>query len=89
MAATFTVTNCTVKGNMKHVTGTFTTAVGDYSVDLAATVHGLNFIEDHKISLDTGGLNTLPPKTSVSSGTITMTFDDTKGYSGRFYVSGR
>jgi hypothetical protein len=87
--ATFTVTSATIKGNMRCVAGTFTTTAGDTSVSLANSTHGLNYIEDATISLDTGGLDTQQPKIAISSGTVTATFDNTRGYSGRFYVSGK
>jgi hypothetical protein len=87
--ATFTVTNAHSEGNLRSVHGTFTTTTGDTSVSLANATHGLNYIVDYHLTLDTGGLNTLPPKVSVSAGTITATYDDTLGYSGKFYVKGR
>lgn len=87
--ATFTVTNVNNEGNLKTVHGTFTTTSGDTSVSLTAATTGLNYIVDHHITLDTGAVGVQTPKTSVSSGTITNTYDDTLGYSGRFYVKGR
>jgi hypothetical protein len=86
--ATFTVDGQTVVGNKRLVHGTFTTTAGDTSVSLAATTHGLNNIIDYKLELDTGGLDSQKPKISVSSGTITATFDDTEGYSGTWTVTG-
>ena len=90
MAVAYTVTNTHSSGNLRAVHGTFTTAAGDGSAEtLSATTHGLNYIVDYQIKLDTGGLATLPPKVTVSSGTLTWTVDDTRGYSGKFFVLGR
>lgn len=87
--ATFTVTAVNQEGNMKTVHGTFTTTTGDTTVSLGATTHGLNYIVDRRISLDTGAVGAQTPKISVSSGTVTATYDNTWGYSGTFYVKGR
>ena len=90
MAVAYTVTNTHSVGNLRAVHGTFTSAAGDGSaVTLGASTHGLNYIADYNITLDTGGLNTPKPKATVSSGTITWNVDDTLGYSGKFYVLGR
>jgi hypothetical protein len=89
MAVAYTVTNVHSVGNLKAVHGTFTTAAGDSGGTLAPATHGLNYIVDYVITLDTGGLNTPTPKATISSGTITWTVDDTLGYSGKFYVLGR
>lgn len=88
MAVSFTVTGATVIGNKRMVNGTFTSASGDTSATLTASTHGLNSINDYKVSLETGGLNAQNPKITVSSGTLTMTFDDTQGYSGVWTVIG-
>ena len=56
---------------------------------LTATTHGLNYIVDYKLSLDTGGVNVPTPKVTIASGTLTWTVDDTLGYSGKWYVAGR
>jgi hypothetical protein len=89
--ATFTV-NATdgtgVSGNKRWVRGTFTTTAGDSTVVLTPTTTGLYNVVDYKLSLDTGGVSHQNPKISISSGTITATFDDTQGYSGTFYVLG-
>lgn len=89
MAYTFTVTNTNSEGNLKSVHGTFTSASGDSSGTLGNSVHGLNYIVDHNITLDTGGLDTPRPKATISGGEITFVFSDTQGYSGKFYVKGR
>jgi hypothetical protein len=89
MAFTFTVTNVHSEGNLKSVHGTFTSAAGDSSGTLGNSVHGLNYIVDYNITTDTGGVNTENPKVTVSSGEITFVFNDTEGYSGKFYVKGR
>lgn len=87
--ATFTVDGVESRGNMKHVHGTFTTSDGDTTVSLAADTHGLNYIVEAMVTLDAGGLEVPQPKIAISSGTITATFSNTQGYSGRFSVTGR
>ena len=87
--ATFTVTNSHNEGNLKSVHGTFTTSDGDTTVTLDSSTHGMNYIVDYHITLDTGALNPPVPKVDVSSGTITATYHDTMGLSGKFYVKGR
>jgi len=89
MAYSFTVTNSHSSGNLRAVHGTFTSASGDNSGTLSATTHGLNYIVDYNISLDTGGVDTPRPKVTVSSGTLSFVFPETEGYSGKFYVLGR
>ena len=89
MAAAFTVTAVHSQGNLRGVHGTFTTAAGDASISLPQTVHGLNYIVDYHVTLDTGGLDTQAPKVTISSGTLTILFNDTDGYSGKFFVLGR
>ena len=89
MAYTFTVTNTHSVGNLRAVHGTFTSAAGDNTGTLSASTHGMNYIADCNITLDTGGLSTPNPKVTISSGTITFVYDDTEGYSGKFYVLGR
>lgn len=89
MAIAYTVTNVHSEGNLRSVHGTFTSALGDSGGTLGATTHGLNYIVDHKITLDPGGVDTPIPRGVVSSGTITWSVSDTLGYSGRFYVIGR
>jgi hypothetical protein len=90
MAVAYTVTERNVTGNLIVVHGTFTSAAGDGNGEtLGATTHGLNYIVDYDIKLDTGGLNVPTPKVTISSGTLTWTVDDTLGYSGKWYVKGR
>ena len=89
MAVAFTVTNVHSEGNLKSVHGTFTSADKDHTMTFAATDHGLNYIVDYHITLDTGAINVPTPKVTISSGTITAVWPDTKGYSGKFYVKGR
>lgn len=89
MAFTNTLTSVTPIGQMKLVTGTFTSATGDTAQTLTATDHGLNYIAFYDIHLDAGGLNTPSPKVSRSGGSLTITWDDTLGYSGDFTLIGR
>ena len=89
MALTATVTDSNSEGNLRSVNGTFTTAAGDSSLSFASTLHGLDYIVDYNITLDTGGVTTPNPKVTISSGTLTALFVDTLGYSGKFYVKGR
>ena len=89
MAATFTVTNSHSEGNLRSVHGTFTTASGDTSITLDSSTHGLDYIVDYNVSLDTGGVATPQPKVTILAGTMTILFQDTKGLSGKFYVKGR
>lgn len=89
MAFDATITNTNSEGNLRSVHGTFTSAPGDSTFTLDNSIHGLNYIADYEVTLDTGGLNTGRPKATVSSGTITATWPDTLGYSGKFYVKGR
>ena len=87
--ATFTVTNAHSEGNLRSVHGTFTTTAGDTEVSLATATHGMNYIVDYHLTLDSGALNPPVPKVAISSGTITATYHDTRGLSGKFYVKGR
>ena len=75
-------------GGYYRVLGTFTSAGGDNSLSLANADHGLNNIADVIVKLDRGGLNTELPKIAISSGTITVTFDDTQAYAGNFDITG-
>ena len=79
MAFAFTVTAGNSEGNLKSVHGTFTSATGDHTATLSATTHGLNYIADYNITLDTGAVNVPTPKVTISSGTITAVWPDTKG----------
>lgn len=88
MAMAFTVTGATVIGNKRMVSGTFTSSSGDSSGSLTATTHGLNNIVSHDIRFDSAGLNTPNPKVTVSAGTLTLSFDDSQGYSGTWHVIG-
>ena len=89
MAYSFTVTNSHSQGNLRSVHGTFTSASGDDSGTLSKTTHGLDYIVDSNITIDTGGVNTPNPKKTISSGTISFVFPNTEGYAGKFYVLGR
>jgi hypothetical protein len=89
MAYTFTVTNSHSSGDTKTIHGTFTTASGDTTGTLDADTHGLNYIVDYNVTLDTGGVSVPNPKITVSAGTITILYEDTLGYSGKFYVNGK
>lgn len=89
MAYTFTVTNVHRGGTLRTVHGTFTSAAGDNSGTLGNSVHGLNYVVDHTITLDPSGVDTPNPKATVSSGEITFVFPNTEGYSGRFCVVGK
>ncbi len=89
MAVAFTVTNAHSSGNLRAVHGTFTSADGDSDLSITSTTHGLDYIVDYDITIDTGGLGVQRPKVTISAGTITATVDDTLGYSGKFYVLGR
>lgn len=89
MAFSATITNVNSEGNLRSVHGTFTSAEGDSTFTLDNSIHGLNYIADYEVTLDTGGVNTPRPKVTVSAGTITAIFQDTLGYSGKFYVKGR
>jgi len=90
MAVAYTVTNAHNLGNLVAVHGTFTSAAGDgASETLGPTTHGLNYIVDYKLALDTGGLDTPNPKVTISGGTLTWTVTDTLGYAGKWYVAGK
>lgn len=89
MAYVFTVTATHSSGDLKELHGTFTSADGDSTGSLSATTHGLNYITESEITLDTGGVSTPTPKKTVSSGTITFVFEDTQGFSGKWRVKGR
>lgn len=89
MAATWTVSGATVTGDERRIWGTFTTAAGDNSLTLAPATHGLNNVRTYNVSLDAGGVGTQTPKVANSAGTLTITFDDTLGYSGTWWVSGK
>jgi hypothetical protein len=89
MAFAFTVDGVESAGNMRMVHGTFTTESGDSSGSLDATTHGLNYIAQNDVKFEAGGIGTPNPKITVSSGTITITVDDTLGYSGTFCLTGK
>lgn len=89
MAATWTVTGANYEGGMRFVYGTFTTASGDSTLSLTSATHGLNHIADYNVTLDTGAVGVQTPKVTVSSGTLTIVYDDTQGYSGKWSVKGR
>lgn len=89
MSISFTVTKVHSSGDLKEVHGTFTSADGDNTATLNNAVHGLNYITDYEISLDTGAVGVQKPKVTISSGTLTAIWDDTRGLSGKFFVKGR
>ena len=88
MAYAFTVDRSSIEGGRKKVVGTFTTATGDNSGTLDVSVHGLNYVQTHRVNFTPGGLNTPVPKVTNSSGTLTIVSDDTQGYSGNWEVTG-
>jgi|ETNvirnome_2_300_1030623.scaffolds.fasta_scaffold00134_17 hypothetical protein len=89
MAFSFTVTEKVPRGSHWLAFGTFTTADGDTSGTLDASTHGLNYIMDHDIKFEVGGVATPNPKVTISSGTITITVDNTEGYSGTWKLLGK
>jgi len=89
MAFAFTITSVNYVGGLRAVHGTFTSADGDNTMTLDSSTHGLNYIVDYNITTDGGGIGSQKPKVTISSGTITAVWDDTRGDSGRFYVLGR
>ena len=90
MAVAYTVTNVFTTGQMRAVTGTFTTAAGDGNGEtLGPSTHGLNYLVDYTLALDGGVMCAPTPRLSVSGGTITWTVDDTSGLSGRFFCLGK
>ena len=88
MAYAFTVVRSSIQGGRKKVVGTFTTATGDNSGSLANGTHGLNYVETYRVEFTPAGLNTPVPKVANSTGTLTITTDDTEGYSGNWEVIG-
>lgn len=89
MAFVPTVNNVNVTGNMKTVSGSFTSVAGDNVLTLDNSVHGLNHITFAHADLDEYAIGTQTPKMSISSGTLTLTWQDTLGASGVFYIVGR
>ena len=89
MAVSITVSGVHSSGNLKMVHGTFTSAVGDNTLTLAESTHGLNHIVDHNVTLNDAGMGTQSPKVTISSGTLTAVWQDTRGFSGKWYVKGR
>ena len=90
MAVAYTVTNVFRSGHMTMVHGTFTSAAGDGNAEtLGASVHGLNYLVNYTLMLDSGAMCAPTPRLQVSGGTITWTVDDTNGLSGRFYCLGK
>lgn len=89
MAISYTVDGVQSLGNIRLVHGTFTSAAGDNNGSITATTHGLNHIVGYQFTLDTGGLETPAPKVTVASGSITVTWTDTLGYSGKFWIMGK
>jgi len=91
MAVTITVKGLKRKsiGAWWLVTGTFTSAAGDSAVSLAFATHGLREIIKADVHLDTGLVGSEAPKISISGGTVTVTFSNTQGKSGRFELIGR
>jgi len=88
MAFAFTVTGANLNiGFLKMAYGTFTSADGDVQATLGNATHGMDLVVGYQmITNDVGAQN---PKTSVSSGEITVDFDDTKGSSGIWWVMGK
>jgi hypothetical protein len=74
----------TVTGDLNMYTGTFTSASGDSALTIA---HGYNYIADTDIALNQIGAQN--PTVSTTSGTTTVTWDDTKGASGTFCIIGK
>ena len=89
MAVALTVDGKETRGNNFFVHGTFTSATGDNSVAITVSNTGINNVVDAEVSLDTGGINTPRPKMVISGGSVTASFEDTLGYSGKWYVEGR
>ena len=85
MALSATFTGVGSVGNRKRIFGTFTTATGDSTGTIAT---GLGAIDSYEVTIKGGGLNTPVLKSTVSSGTITITTDDFVGYSGSFWADG-
>ena len=89
MAVSFTIDGVQSVGNMKWAHGTFTSADGDTSASLANATHGFNYVVGYQFTFDTGGVAVPTPKATISGGTITLTFDNSQGYSGKWWVMGR
>jgi LDH2 family malate/lactate/ureidoglycolate dehydrogenase len=90
MAVSFTITNVhRGVGAQREVHGTYTSAAGDTTATLGNSTHGLNYISDYDVKAEAGGVSVQAPKASISSGEITLTWEDTQGYSGTFFVKGR
>lgn len=89
MAFAFTVTNTHSHGDLRGVHGTFTSTDGDRDGSLTQDTHGLDYITDYDIKLDSGGLTTENPKVTIVDGTLTFIYADTKGFSGKFFVLGK
>jgi len=89
MAASFSIVGVESVGNLKMVHGTFTSAAGDSDLSMASTDHGLNYIAGYQFTTDTGGINTPNPQVTISGGTMTVTVDNSQGYSGKFMLFGR
>lgn len=83
----FSVTPYTgISGNMRTYHGTFTSALGDSALTLS---HGFNYVAQCTVSLQRGAVGQQDAKVEHSSGTTTVTWDDTLGYSGDFFLVGR
>ena len=87
MAVTATVTKKVNLGSVKLIHGTFTSASLDHTLSLPATVHGLNVIMAWGVALTEIGEQA--PIITISSGTLTAIWQDTRGKSGTWFVIGR
>lgn len=89
MTVALTVVGKNSVGNMRSVSGTFTSAANDKTVSITPTEHGCGYVDWAEVTLDAGAAGTEQPKIAISNGTVTATFNDTQGLSGRWVVTGK
>ena len=90
MAIALTVSKRVSLGSIRKVYGTFTSAVGDSSMSILKATHGCNQVLEADINFNSSVLDGHKPKIVITTGgVVTVTFADTRGYSGNWSVEGR
>lgn len=92
MAIVFTTDGVVNMGSVRLVHGTFTSESGDNTAVFGKTTgakHGLDTVIFHQIDLVPGGVEVPSTKLTINDPTITATWMNTHGLSGRWSMIGR
>ena len=89
MSVSLSVSEVRAHGVTRTVYGTFTSAELDSTVSLLTATHGLGAVDDAMVSLDSAAVGSQRPKITISGSSATAVFDDLRGQSGRWSVTGR